>query len=219
MIDSWQRQLVSFISCWFILCLLAIFLWYRNLPYDRIYSPIVFLLALIQLFIFGVYTGGSKNQAGTAVFLAVWIQPVVLAIAVYSYFYNDNEKNNKLYRRIAGWSIILAVAVFLIAILSLYFSSCRYFVIPTNEGDVWTCVTSSDTMSMFYYWGWLYTIMISFYILLLLGASGWKDWKLILILTLLWAVVAYFKFGSGSITSGYVFCLVVFVIWFIGAFK
>ena len=218
MIDSWQRQLVSFISCWFVLCLLAIFLWYRNLPYDRIYSPIVFLLALIQLFVFGVYTGGNTNQAGIAVFLAVWIQPAVLAIAVYSYFYNY-EGSSKVYRRIAGWSIILAIFIFLVAILSLYFCNCKYFVVPTTEGDVWTCVTSTDTTSMFYYWGWLYTIMMSFYLLLLLGASGWKDWKLILVLIILWAVVTYFKFGNNSITSGYIFCLVAFVIWFIGAFK
>ena len=222
MIDSWQQQLVSFISCWCILCLLAIFLWYRNLPYDRIYSPIVFLLALTQLFVFGVYSGGNSNQAGNAIFLTVWLQPVIMAIAVYSYFYNrdsESSEGNTVYRKIAGWSIVISLVVFSVAVLSLFVCNYKYLVEATTEGDVWLCVTSSNTTSMFYYWGWLYVILMSFYILLLLAADGWRNWKLILTLILLWTVVLYFKFGGNIIASGYVFCFLVFTIWLLGAFK
>lgn len=207
---------MSFLSSWFLLCLLAFFLWYRNIGYDRIYSPLVFVMAIMLLIVYGTYAGGNTEQAGSAIFLAVWLQPIILAIAVYSYFYHNE---NSLYRRIAGWSIFAALILFVVALLSLFFLQYRYLIVPTTERDIWSCVSSTKTTSMFYYWGWLYLVFITFYLVLLLASGGWKDWTLVGLILLIWIIALYFRLDCRKLSTAYIFCFIGFYIWIMGSIQ
>lgn len=165
------------------------------------------------LIIYGVYSGGSTTQAGAAIYLAVWLQPVILSIAVYCYFYNYASS---LYRRIAGWSILVSTLLFIVALLCLITLHHRYLVIPTTGGDVWSCITSTQTTSMFYYWGWLYLVFISFYIVLLLAQSNWRNWYLAVLLLMIWCMALYYKLGYRRLTTAYAFCFIAFYFWLAG---
>ena len=173
-------------------------------------------MAIMLLIVYGTYAGGNTEQAGTAIFLAVWVQPIILAIAVYSYFYHNEIS---LYRRIAGWSIIAALILFIVALLSLFFLQYKYLIIPTSERDIWSCVSSTKTTSMFYYWGWLYLVFITFYLVLLLARDGWKNWTLVVLILLIWIVALYFRLGCKKLTTAYVFCFIGFYIWIAGSIQ
>ena len=210
--DFWQYQLSVSFSCWWLLCLLAVFLWYRNNSYDRIFAPIILLLGVIQLCVFGVYSGGNMNQGGIAIYLAMWIQPLILAIGMYSYFYNTNE----LYRRISGWFLLLTGLIFAIAVVALCYCNIDYRCRPTNMGDIWEAMTTRETTSMFYYWGWLYILLIVIGLLILLAFHDWKDLTIIFLLFSVVGLAVAVKFSNGVLVSGYIFCLIAFLLWIMG---
>lgn len=79
----------------FAFCLIlgiALCLWNRNLKYDRVLSPFLFVVSMVQLVEFGVHTQKVSSQlAGQLLFLILWMQPVVFCFACYLFL--DKERS------------------------------------------------------------------------------------------------------------------------------
>ena len=73
---------------WWIVIIIAVFLWYRNHDYDRIVSAIAVVLGLFQLIEYGIFNNMNPNQGGKLIFSVLWLLLLILAISTFIYTKN-----------------------------------------------------------------------------------------------------------------------------------
>ena len=114
----------EYLIAWWILALMAFFLWYRNTGIDRVVAALVFMFGILQLLNYGAYSGTNVNQTARAIFLTLWLQCLVLAVAVYIFLSSVNSA----YMLTLFALIILVVYVvfFLIAIFYVLWISISH---------------------------------------------------------------------------------------------
>lgn len=218
-----QTAKISIVS-WWIFALMSLFLWYRNLSYDRSVSIYFFILSLIQLIEYGVYSGGDPQQAGTALYIILWLQCLVLAIGVFVFIksyddiYQTTTKN--IIKTISSWYLIIYSAVFLIALVSMFASNNSYSINIRDDGNIEWMSNGSEILGN---WNWLYIIGMIVPFILLFGFFGWADIGiaciiLYIILSALYVGYFYNPYEFNSMWCYYAL-IIVFLVWIFGMFS
>jgi hypothetical protein len=210
------------VSSWWILVLMALFLWYRNIKYDRALAIFVFTLGLIQLIEYGIYSGADPNQSGRALYITLWLQCLVLAIGVYMFINstisNETQSMTKTaIHTIAGWNLFLFSVVFVIFLVISFSPDMHMSVsIGKNEEIIWY----KNGGSILGNWTWLYLIGIFLPLFLLLGYYMWADLGIAIliiygILTTLFITANYYVSSFGNLWY-YLSVGFAFLAWFLG---
>lgn len=184
----------SAISAWWILALLSLFLWYRNeRGIDRALAVFVFTLGIFQLIEYGIQSGADPAQSGRALFITLWLQCLVLAIGVWIFIHDTNERTTltqNIIHTIAGWNLILFGIVFVVVLVVTFTHSAEFRATP----EAWT-VQNRPAMDR---WGWLYAIGIFVPLILLFGYYMWADIAMATLIIYSGLAAALFLYHSGS---------------------
>ena len=177
------------VVAWWILLLLALFLWYRNENYDRAVGVFLLTMGIIQLIEYGVYSGAAAVQSGKAMFVALWLQCLVLAIAVFVFLRtqiggkSESTQGEILIQNIAGWNIVIFAIVLIVALIYAYITQ-DLRGLATTDGIAWMGSNSNSNSdqnpdnvpsTLLGYWWWLYIIGILGPFLLLFIYYAWTD--------------------------------------------
>jgi len=206
----------SSISAFWIMIIMALFLWYRNLKYDRALVGFIFGLSLIQLVEYGVHTGADSFQSGRALFLILWLQCFLFAVGVYLYIEQSNNKSS-IFLTLACWNLVIFSLVFIIALV-LAFSFDWSF--SGTRGDSGHIEWYRNNGALLGYWGWLYVIGITAPLVILLGYYFWADIGIAILLIYggLSACYVMSNYSSAAFSSMWCYLSVgfVFLSWFCG---
>jgi hypothetical protein len=165
------------ITSWWILALMALFLWYRNEKYDRALAIFVFTLGLIQLIEYGIHSGTDPHQSGRALFIILWLQCLVLAISVFIFIDGMRDHDNptiteNIVHTIAGWNLFLFAIVFVIALVLSFTSGSTFSGAPGQSGHIEWYMNGGSLLGR---WGWLYLIGIFVPLILIFAYYMWAD--------------------------------------------
>jgi hypothetical protein len=211
------------ISSWWILVLMALFLWYRNEKYDRALSIFVFTLGLIQLIEYGIYSGADPKQSGQAIFLTLWLQCLVLAIGVFTFINNTITSTatttQNIAHVIAGFNLFLFSIIFVICLVISFSPDISLTAsLNSNEQIIW----NQNNSSILNKWEWLYLIGIFIPLFLIFAYYMWADLEIaILILYGIFSVTyitTHYKITSFDNLWCYLTVGFVFLAWFLGIF-
>jgi hypothetical protein len=214
------------ITSWWLLALLALFLWYRNVTYDRALSVFVLTLAIIQLIEYGVYSNVNPSQSGTAIYLTLWLQCLVLAIGVFIFIrdHHDSESTSlqeNIVNSLAGWNVVLQAIIFVIALITSYWSEEGSTLAVTNQDGLIEWKDSSGGTLLGKWWI-LYALSIATPLLLLLAKYTFTDITLIVLLVygIVSACYVMKYYQANNFGSMWAFLSVgfVFLLWFAGLF-
>lgn len=166
------------ITSWWILAMMALFLWYRNEAYDRAISIFVFTLGLIQLIEYGIHSGADPQQSGRALYITLWLQCLVLAIGVFLFIRSSVETEGaptlteNIVSTIAGWNLFLFAIVFVVTLVLSFTSGATFSGAPGSSGHIeWY----KDDGFILGRWGWLYIIGLFVPLLLIFAYFAWSD--------------------------------------------
>ena len=163
-------------SAWWLLAIMAVFLWYRNEKYDRALSGFVLALGFIQLIEWGIHTGADSNDSGRALYMILWLQCLLLGVGVFL-FVDWSQKENinstttqNIVHIIAGINLLLFAVVFIIALILSFTST--FSAAPGSSGHIeWY----KDGGFLLGSWGWLYIIGIFGPLILIFAYYMWAD--------------------------------------------
>lgn len=194
---------------WWVLILIALFVWYRNQHYDRVYAVLIFIFAIIQLIEYGIASGVNNSQAGKAIFVGLWLQILVIAIAVYIYV--------KTY--VAAGALIMASLIFLIVILYVIFGKGHFSAFLNQQGFIeW----KYNGEPMLYQWGWLYLLFLLIPFLLLLVADNFRNIGIPIFIAygIATAIYVYLHFPLSQFGSIWTYLSIgfAFLVFYIGMF-
>ncbi len=198
----------SLLGFW-IVFILAIFLWYRNYKYDRIMSAIAIILGLFQLIEYGIYNNMNPHQGGKLIFSVLWLLLFILAMGTLIFIKSSTA---------LIWMIIIAT-VFLFAVTYAFTSEENTFnVVRDGEYLLWTRENSGILNGLEF----IYILGILVPILLLLIYYRWEDFGLYVIVIYLFVsfIILWYLFESRFLGSLWVYSLIgmIMLIWFIGMF-
>lgn len=169
------------VTSWWILVLIAFFLWYRNERYDRALAVFVFTLGLIQLIEYGIHSGADPSQSGQALFITLWLQCLVLAISVFIFINSIHDSDNttltqNVVQTIAGWNLFLFSVVFVVALILSFTSYVTFSGAPGSSGHIeWYMIRNGEKGPLLGNWGWLYLIGLFVPLILIFGYYLWAD--------------------------------------------
>ncbi len=224
----------EYLIAWWILALMAFFLWYRNSGIDRVVAALVFTFGLLQLLNYGAYSGTSVNQTARAIFVSLWLQCLVLAVGVY------------IFLSATGASMLYLMSLILLTAYTIFFLISIFYVLWTgilcNERSrrpckKFTCVNNDiNTVSS---WdsllGWssiIYVIGLSlplFLLVLYFNTSQFTIWLLfayilVMCVFILWATFSKTSSNTRQTTSvtsltwTYILLGFAFLVWLLGYF-
>lgn len=127
------------VSAWWIMALIALFLWYRNENFDRALSIFVLTLGLIQLIEYGIHNNANGAQGGKALFITLWLQCLVLAIGVFIFIkvaVANGSSGQKFLELLAGLNLILFAVIFVLALIYTFFSSAQFTAVVGASGHI-----------------------------------------------------------------------------------
>jgi hypothetical protein len=193
----------------FLITIVAFFLWYRNVDYDRVIAAFLIVLGLIQLIEYGVHSSMNSNQAGKLLFIDLWLQCAIFSVATYIFL---------------GNSISLALAI----VFSLIFGVALVYILVTKDtysaqvGETGHIEWTHNGGSFLGPYGWLYLIGIFAPLLVLLAHYNWTNvglWLLILY-GIVSALIVVLMFPPQAFTSMWCYLVIgfAFLAWMIGAF-
>jgi hypothetical protein len=168
------------VTSWWILAMMALFLWYRNEKYDRSLSIFVFTLGLVQLLEYGIHSGTDPHQSGRALFITLWLQCLVLAIGVFIFINESRERDNNrnhtttenIVHTIAGWNLFLFGIVFVVSLVLSFTSGSTFSGAPGPSGHIEWHMNGGSLLGK---WGWLYLVGIFVPLLLIFAYYMWAD--------------------------------------------
>jgi len=178
------------ITSWWILAMMALFLWYRNEKYDRALAIFVFTLGLIQLIEYGIHSGTDPHQSGRTLFITLWLQCLVLAIGVFI-FINDSidadipSTTQNIVHTIAGWNLFLFSIIFVIALVLSFTLDNTFSGIVDPNGHIQWYMNGNSLLGNF---GWLYVVGIFIPLMLIFGVYMWADVEIAILI--IYAVLA-----------------------------
>lgn len=189
---------------WWILCILAIFLWCRNYKYDRVMSTLAFTIALIQLTEYGIYNNMNIRQGGKLIFMLVWLIVLILALSVLIYS-----------KDIISFMWVIVISV-------LFMIICAYAI--TNENNDQKPKINGNKLEYGYVIDdiyWLYIASFFIPLLILLYHYGIDLYlMMILLYTLLSMMLVYYIFDKNVFLNVWLYSLIglILISWFIGMF-
>lgn len=168
------------VTSWWILAMMALFLWYRNEKYDRALSIFVFTLGLVQLLEYGIHSGTDPHQSGRALFITLWLQCLVLAIGVFIFIKESREQDNNrnptttenIVHTIAGWNLFLFGIVFVVSLVLSFTSGSTFSGAPGPSGHIEWHMNGGSLLGK---WGWLYLVGIFVPLVLIFAYYMWAD--------------------------------------------
>ena len=165
------------IISWWILAIIALFLWYRNRQYDRALSVFVLVLGLIQLIEYGIHSGADPNQSGRALYITLWLQTLVLAIGVFVFIGSQNAQKvttvtDDVIHTIAGWNLFLFAIVFVVTLVISFTSGSTFSGAPGPSGHIEWYQNDSSLLGG---WGFLYLAGIFIPLFLIFAYYSWAD--------------------------------------------
>lgn len=209
------------IISWWILAMMALFLWYRNEKYDRALSIFVFTLGLIQLIEYGIYSGTDPRQSGRTLFITLWLQCLVLAIGVFIFINGSIDSDSpsttqNIAHTIAGWNLFLFSIVFVIALIFSFISNSDFYGGQDIAGNIeW----SRNGKSLLGHWGWLYMIGIFVPLLLIFGFYMWADIGIAVLIIYGILAVAYVLNNYQMTSLNYLSVGFAFLAWVLGGIQ
>lgn len=214
------------VTSWWILALLAFFLWYRNERYDRALAVFVFTLGLIQLIEFGIHSGADPSQSGQALFITLWLQCLVLAIGVFIFINSMQEGVNStltqnVVHTIAGWNLFLFSIIFVVMLILSFTSYATFSAAPGPSGHIeWYMIRNGEREPILGNWGWLYLIGLFVPLILTFGYYLWADAgiAILIIYGVLSAAYVLVNYPPEAFTSMWCYLAVFFgfLAWTIG---
>lgn len=194
---------------WWIVIIIAVFLWYRNHDYDRIVSAIAVVLGLFQLIEYGIFNNMNPNQGGKLIFSVLWLLLLILAISTFIYTKNVIS---------LIWLIIMSTIFLFIVTYTFTTDSNNFNVIRKGPYLGWTKENKTilDGLELIYALG----IIVPF--ILLLNYYEWLDLGLyaILIYIIASGLIVWYIFSPDLFASMWVYSLIgiVLLTWFTGMF-
>lgn len=209
----------SSILAWWILALIAILLWYRNQEFDRAVAVFIFIVGLIQLIEYGVRSGADSKQSGSAIFVLLWLQTIVLAIGTYIFLKSNEIEETKIYTTLSAYNLAAFAIVFIVALFYLFFAGSKIQAKLAESGHVdW----SNNGSSILGNWGWLYVAGLFIPFILILGYYDWANLGVMLLILYGLASAAYVLTSFPPEAFGSMWCYLAigfaFLVWFIGIF-
>lgn len=210
------------VTSWWILAMLALFLWYRNEKFDRALSIFVFTLGLIQLIEYGIHSGADPHQSGRALYITLWLQCVVLAIGVFLFIKGVKDPDNptvteNVVHTIAGWNLFLFSIIFVVTLVLSFVSSNNFYGAPGPSGHIEWYMNSGPILGNL---GWLYLIGIFLPLLLIFAYYSWTDVgiAILIIYGVLSACYVLINYPPEAFSSMWCYLSVgfAFLAWFIG---
>jgi hypothetical protein len=212
----------DYLISWWIIAILSVFLWYRNKNEDRIFSIVFFLLGIIQLIQYSVYSGADAAQAGKAIYITIWLQVVILTISVFIYFDSTNvyEENRLLYI-FSFVTMIFFFVVFVLA-LSLLLTSeeDKYLVFKDADGSItWQNKDNNNFLGL--YW-WIYLLGI-IAVIIMLWFNDPDKYTILIIIIICYNIFVLSQIFyscptptmSKNLASDYSYCAIfyIFIVW------
>ncbi len=189
-----------------IILVIVVMLWWRNEKYDRVIAALLLAVSLIQLVEYLRHKGSiDSTQGGRYIFLVLWLQILVLTIAVYLYLRST----------LAFVLMLIAIGVFIWALS--YQATYATDVGPTGHLE-WKENGGPILGNM----NWVYGLGLLLPLLVVQAALGWTDvglWLIlaVLVLTYAWTSYAYPGAPFPSLWC-YAAVAVAFTAWLVGAF-
>src|SRR3990167_2774128 len=198
------------ISAWWIMVILSLFLWYRNINYDRVIAAFVFTLALIQLVEYGVQSGVNSEEGGKLIYIVLWLQVFVLGVGTYMYLHSG----------LAAVLATISTIIFAVALVYVLTTNSVFSVMTGPSGHLeWT----QNGKGLLGNWGWLYLLGIIVPFILMLASSGWKDIGIYFLIGygILSSVLVSIYFPGATFPSMWCYSAIgfAFVAWMIGIFQ
>lgn len=210
------------VSAWWIMAIMALFLWYRNEGYDRALSIFVFTLGLIQLIEYGIHSGADPSQSGRMLFITLWLQCLVLAIGVYIFINGTKDDHNptmteNIVHTIAGWNMMLFSFIFVVALLYAFFSNNQFKGAPGASGHIEWYINDRPLMENY---GWLYLIGVFVPLTLIFAYYSWTNLGIAILIVygILSAAYVISNYASAAFSSMWCYLAVgfAFLTWFVG---
>jgi hypothetical protein len=207
------------VTSWWILALMALFLWYRNEKYDRALAIFVFTLGLVQLIEYGVRSGADPHQSGRALFITLWLQCLVLAIGVFIFIDGAQRSTatENIAHTIAGWNLFLFATIFVIALIFSFTSDSSFSGLPNASGGVEWHMNGTSLLNK---WGWLYLLGIFIPLFLIFAFYVWADIGIavLIIYGVLAAAFVLAHYPVSAFTNLWCYLAVgfAFLAWFMG---
>lgn len=212
------------ILSWWILALLALFLWYRNIQYDRLCALLAFTFALLQLLIYGAHSGANLQQVSRALYLTLWVQCALISIAAFIFIKTQYEiygDTDELLLNLALGNMVIFCTIFIVALCLLYTQEPDFTVDVVDDGTLLWGTANSGTTSLLGSWWWLYALGLIIPFILLAWYYSWANIGIALIILYLILAMIYSDFYyHESIFGlyGYLSVGLIFIIWFVGMF-
>lgn len=207
------------LSNWWILIVIALFLWYRGNGIDRVLAIFFFVVGIIQLIEYSVYSHCDYRQAGSAIYITLWLQCLVLAICVFTFIRSRNlnsDNPRKLLQTLSGILILIFSVVVIIALIQVFLQDNNFSAHPVNGHIEWT----NNGGRMLGSFTWLYLIGIFLPIILLFAYYSWADLGIALLilygaLSAVYVISQYPIFAFGSMWA-YLSIGLAFIAWIVG---
>ena len=208
------------ITAWWIMALMSLFLWYRNVKYDRALSVFVLTLGLVQLIEYGIHSGTDPTQSSRAIFLTLWLQCLVLAIGVFVFVNAPSNAidGNGIVSTLSGLNLILFACVFIVMLITAFTSST--FDLHT---DIDGCINlSRNGNSLLQNWEWLYLVGVFFPLVIIFMYYMYSDQEIAILIIYGALSAAYlmanYTAGAFNIMWCYLGVGFAFLAWFMGMF-
>lgn len=209
------------VTSWWILALIALFLWYRNERYDRALAVFVLTLGLIQLIEYGVHSRADPQQSGRAIYITLWLQTLVLAIGVFVFIRSQIGDtatiSESIIHTIAGWNLFLFAIVFVVALVLAFTSGAQFSAAPGPSGHIEWYQNGGSLLGS---WGWLYLVGIFLPLVLLFAYYCWADipTAVLILYGALSAAYVVANYPSAAFSSMWCYIAVgfAFLAWFLG---
>lgn len=222
-----QHNAKSSLTSWWILALISLFLWYRNQTYDRALAIFIFALGLSQLIEYGIHSGTDPSQSGRALFIILWLQCLVLAIGVYIFIKDLQNRETATYatttqniaHTIAGWNLFLFGIIFVIGLIMTFIPQNHFHAVPGIDGQIEWYMNGQPMLGQ---WGWLYAIGIFVPLFLIFSYYMWADVGIAILIiygmVAMAYVLIYYPLSSAGSMWTYLGVGLAFLAWYIGLF-
>jgi len=205
------------ISNFALIAIVSLFLFYRNTEYDRAIAVFSMAFALIQAIEAGVHAGANPQQAGQLLYLALWLQPIILSIGVYVYITSSNGESsyNTVVTQFALWTMIAFAIVFVLAIINSFSSGNNFHASIGESGHIeW----KNGDMNFLGDYGWLYLVGIFLPLIIIFAHLEFADIGIAVLILygVLSAAYVLATYPSSAFTSLWCYYAIgfVFLAWF-----
>lgn len=161
-----------------LLTLFSILLWNRNIGSDRVFSPFIFTIGLIQLAEFFIHKKMYVETMPKFLLLILWLQLITFSWS--SLYYLKSFSKNKGLIKVTRTISIIFLIIFIGHLFYLINTNNKYEAVKKTPSShlEWTCNRGSILNG----WDWVYGLGLFIPFFLILHAKNWKDKKVWLLL-------------------------------------